>query len=215
MPTSPTPPEPRMVNHWWWRPGWALGRRFYTWHLTFNDAPDVTRLVHDYDAHLNLPGLDLIPERWLHLTMQGIGFTHDVPTADVDQIVAAARARLARLEPFQIALGPADVDPEVVRLKVTPAEPVARLRAQLRGAIADVWGADQVPEDEADFTPHVSLAYSNRDADMQPILDASTSITTEPATTTIRRADLIQLHRDHQQYEWTTYVQVPLGPDDE
>jgi 2'-5' RNA ligase len=201
-----------MVNHWWWRPGWAVGRRFYTWHLTFDDAPDVTRLVHEYDAHLDLPGLDVIPERWLHLTMQGIGFTHQVPTADVDEIVSAARARLAHLEPFQITLGPADVDPEVVRLTVTPTEPVTALRHQLRGAIADVWGNDRVPEDEADFTPHVSLAYSSRDADLQPILDAATTVAPTPATMTVHHADLIQLHRDHQQYEWTTYAEVPLGP---
>ena len=211
MPTSPAQPESRMVNHWWWRPGWAVGRRFYTWHLTFDDAPDVLRLVHAYDAHLALPGLDVIPERWLHLTMQGIGFTHQVATADVDQIVDAARARLARLEPFQITLGPADVDPEVVRLKVTPAEPVSALRHQLRGAIADVWGKDRVPEDEADFTPHVSLAYSNRDAEVQSVLEAATAVPPAPATMIVRNADLIQLHRDHQQYEWTTYAEVPLG----
>jgi 2'-5' RNA ligase len=68
-----------------------------------------------------------------------------------------------------------------------------------------------VPEDEADFTPHVSLAYSNRDADLQPSLDAATAVTPVPATMTVCHADLIQLHRDHQQYEWTAYAEVPLG----
>ena len=190
-----------------------LGHRTTLLHLAphLRRRPDVARLVHAYDAHLDLPGLDVIPKRWLHLTVQGIGFTHVVPTTDIDQIFDAARARLARLEPFQITLGPADVDPEVVRLTVTPTEPVARLRARLRGAIADVWGNDRVPEDETDFTPHVSLAYSNRDADLQPVLDAATAVTPAPATMTVRHADLIQLHRDHQQYEWTTYAEVPLG----
>ncbi|MDT5026262.1 MAG: hypothetical protein QOE61_2688, partial [Micromonosporaceae bacterium] len=28
-------------DHWYWRPGWSVGRRFYTWHLTFADQPDV------------------------------------------------------------------------------------------------------------------------------------------------------------------------------
>jgi 2'-5' RNA ligase len=68
-----------------------------------------------------------------------------------------------------------------------------------------------VPEDGTDFTPHVSLAYSNHDADLQSSLDAATAVTLTPATMTVHHADLIQLHRDHQQYEWTTYAQVPLG----
>jgi hypothetical protein len=46
----------------------------------------------------------------------------------------------------------------------------------LRAAISEVWGTCNVPEDEDDFTPHVSLAYSNRDGDMQPVLDAATAV---------------------------------------
>lgn len=211
MSTSAASPLPSMQNHWWWRPGWSVGRRFYTWHLTFAHAPEVVRLVQEYDAHLDLPGLDIIPNRWLHLTMQGIGFAHEVDTMDVDQIVAAARIRLADLDPFEISLGPAVVDPEVVRLKVTPAGTVARLRRELRRAIADIWGESRVPEGEDDFTPHVSLAYSNREGDMRPVLEAATAGIPAPATMTVRHADLILLHRDHAQYEWTTYVEVPLG----
>jgi 2'-5' RNA ligase len=200
-----------MVNHWWWRPGWAVGRRFYTWHLTFEDAADVIRLVREYEAHLELPGLDVIPPRWLHLTMQGIGFVGEVDDGDVGEMVAVARVRLAALDPFTISLGPAVVDPEVVRLRVTPAETVSSLRHELRAAISDVWGGERVPEDEAGFTPHVSLAYSNRDGDMQQVLDAATAVSPRPATARITQADLILLNRDHRQYEWTTYAEVPLG----
>lgn len=209
MPVSPTEP-PRMRDHWWWRPGWAPGRRFYTWHLTFRAAADVIRLAHEYNAHLDRPGLDTIPDRWLHLTMQGVGFVHEVDTMDVDKIVTAGRTRLARLDPFTITLGPAVVDPEVVRLRVTPADPVALLRQELRAAIADVWGADNIPETQTGFAPHVSLAYSNQDGDMQPILDAA-SVTPKPATFTVRHADLILLGRDHKLYEWTTKAEIALG----
>jgi 2'-5' RNA ligase len=201
----------RMIDHWWWRPGWSVGRQFYTWHLTFEDAPDVVRLVREYNAHLDLPGLDIIPECWLHLTMQGVGFLGEVDEADVEKIVASAATRLSALEPFTVALGPTVVDPEVARLKVNPAEPVSRLRLELRAAIAEVWGGEHVPEDEADFTPHVSLAYSNRDGDMQPILAAACAVSPQPGTATITHADLILLNRDHQQYEWTTYAKISLG----
>lgn len=207
-----TETRPQMIDHWWWRPGWSVGREFYTWHLTFRDAPDVLRLAHEYAAHLGLlPGLDIIPDEWLHLTMQGIGFVGEVEEDDVDKIVARAQQRLASLTPFDVTLGPAVVDPEVVRLEVSPAEPVRQVRHALRAAIADVWDAEQVPEDADDFAPHVSLAYSNRAGDMQPILEAVSAATCAPGHARINHADLILLNRDSKQYEWVTAAEVGLG----
>jgi 2'-5' RNA ligase len=201
----------QMIDHWWWRPGWQVGTKFYTWHLTFRDAPDALRLAHEYNARLDLPGLDIIPDEWLHLTMQGIGFVGQVDESEVDKIVAAAQARLAALTPFNVTLGPTVVDSEVVRLHVVPGEPVRQLRLELRAAIADVWGSDHVPEDADSFTPHVSLAYSNQPGDMQPILEAVGVGTPTPGRAYIAHADLIVLNRDNKQYEWTTYAEVPLG----
>jgi hypothetical protein len=37
-----------MRDHWWWRPGWGVGRSFYTWHITFDDQPAVDRLAAEY-----------------------------------------------------------------------------------------------------------------------------------------------------------------------
>jgi hypothetical protein len=34
-----------MADHWWWRPGWRPGRRMYTWHVTFGEAPEVQALA--------------------------------------------------------------------------------------------------------------------------------------------------------------------------
>lgn len=201
----------RMINHWWWRPGWRVGRQFYTWHLTFADVPDVHRLARAYAPYLDLPSLDLIPDTWLHLTMQGVGFVDEVDPGDVDKIVQAARIQLAQIEPFIISLGPTVVDDEVVRLEVAPVVPVRELRDRLRAAIVEVWGPDDVPEAADGFTPHVSLAYSNREGDMAPIQAAASAVTPEPAIVTVTHADLILLNRDQQQYQWTTHAQVPLG----
>ncbi|MFD5815622.1 hypothetical protein [Streptomyces sp. NPDC127038] len=48
-----------------------MGRRFYTWHLTFEGQDDVHRLAAEYRAALAPLGdsVTLIPDRWLHLTM--------------------------------------------------------------------------------------------------------------------------------------------------
>jgi hypothetical protein len=46
-----------------------------------------------------LPGLDLVPGQWLHLTTQGVGFTDEVSDTDLTAITSAARTRLAAVEP--------------------------------------------------------------------------------------------------------------------
>ncbi|MGH3773655.1 MAG: 2'-5' RNA ligase family protein [Pseudonocardiaceae bacterium] len=201
-----------MRDHWWWRPGWRVGRSFYTWHVTFDDQPAAHQLAADYAPILeDLPTLDPIPVRWLHLTMQGIGFTDEVDRADVEAIVDAARDRCADLAPFTITLGPARVDPEALMLPVRPPELVARLRARIRAAIADVWGAANVPENPNDFRPHVSLAYSNAAGSAAPIAQRLTERSVTSAEITVRRATLIDLNRDHKVYQWTDVATAELG----
>jgi 2'-5' RNA ligase len=200
-----------MRDHWWWRPGWRVGRSFCTWHVTFNDQPAVHRLAADYAPVFNdLPTLDPIPVRWLHLTMQGIGFTDEINRADVDAIVGAAQDRCAALAPFTITLGPARVDPEALMLPVRPAEPVTRLRAAIRAAIADVWGPDNVPEDPHGFRPHVSLAYSNAASPAEQITQRLAARSVTAAEITVHRAALIDLNRDHRAYEWTDIATADL-----
>ncbi|MGH3930442.1 MAG: 2'-5' RNA ligase family protein [Pseudonocardiaceae bacterium] len=202
----------QMRDHWWWRPGWRVGRSFYTWHVTFDDQPAAHQLAADYTPVLDdLPTVDPIPVQWLHLTMQGVGFTDETDRADVDAIVAAAQHRCAALTPFTITLGPARVDPEALMLPVRPPEPVAALRTAIRAAIADVWGPDTVPEDPHDFRPHVSLAYSNHTGPAEPITQRLAAHPLTSTEITIHRASLIELNRDHRAYEWTDIATAELS----
>jgi len=83
-------------DHWWWRPGWRIGRRFYTFHVIFDadevwGADELRLLMSEYRQSLaGMAGLDLIPDEWLHLTVQGVGFTDEVGAADIDAILGAA-----------------------------------------------------------------------------------------------------------------------------
>jgi 2'-5' RNA ligase len=211
----------RMIDHWWWRPGWSVGRRYYMWYVTFHGDEAVRGLARAYERRLRVPILDVVPGEWLHLTTLGVAFVDEVDEIDVLRIAEVARRRLAGLAPITVQLGPAVVYPEVVRLQVTPSEPLAALREELRAAVADVWGADRVLEgdhaffSDQGFVPHVSLAYSNRDADMQSILDAVRRDEPAPVTTTIRRLDLVAVHRDSHMYQWTTLTHADLAGDDE
>ncbi|MGW5637294.1 2'-5' RNA ligase family protein [Streptomyces sp. NPDC003832] len=200
-----------MRNHWYWRPGWKVGRRFYTWHLTFDGQDDVHRLAAEYRSALVPLGdvLTPIPDRWLHLTMQGIGFVGEIKEQDVKAIVDAARTRLATIPAFDLQIGPEVLDPEAVLLHVHPDGPVRAVRNAIRAAIGDV--LEEVPEKAEGFTPHVSVAYSAGDGPAEPIAQILGDTNLTPAQARISSAELIVIHRDNQMYEWESFANIPLG----
>jgi hypothetical protein len=125
----------RMRGHWWWRPGWRHGRRYYTWHLTFDNADDLHALVRHYHAELaDIPELDPVPLTGLHLTMQGIGFVDEVSESGVRTIAARASERCRRLTPFRIHVGPGIGFPEGIPMQVRPWAAVTEPRRALRAA---------------------------------------------------------------------------------
>jgi 2'-5' RNA ligase len=199
-------------DHWWWRPGWRLGRSFYAWHVTFAEQPMVGEVAEIYAAVLDrLPMVDRIPVRWLHLTMQGLGFTDEVDRSDVDRIVTAARARCAALQPFSVTLGPVRVDSEALKLPARPVGPLNELRSTVRGAIGEVWGNDYVPEAREGWRPHVSLAYMNAAGPAEPIVQALAAIPAQTTEIEVSAVSLINLSRDHKMYEWSDVATVLLG----
>ncbi|MGH8903805.1 MAG: 2'-5' RNA ligase family protein [Egibacteraceae bacterium] len=201
----------QMRDHWWWRPGWRVGRRFYTWFLTFEGQHDVRRLAQVYQDRLDVQSLDLVPLEWLHLTMQGVGFVDEVNAEEVERVASAAAVRCACLGSLTLTLGPARATSEGVVLDVAPTEPVCALRETLRAAIADVWSVDRVPETGREFVPHVSLAYSNTAAPAAPVVEAVKSVSARPAGLTVTAAHMIVLSRDARVYHWEVFATVGLG----
>lgn len=199
-----------MADHWWWRPGWRPGRRFYTWHFTFQDAADVHRLAETYRQSLaGVQGLDLVPDRWLHLTMQGLGFVDEVPEKEARAVVEAATARVRAVPSFQLALHRPDITPEAIRWEASPSKPSADVRTAIRAAIADV--RPQVPEAVDGFVPHVSIAYSNSQGPAAPVAEALARVDAESARARIDSVELIVLNRDQHMYEWERIASVSLG----
>lgn len=202
----------KMCDHWWWRPGWRPGRRFYTWHLTFEDQPALHRLVSAYQERLaSFSGLRPVPLEWLHLTMQGIGFTDEVSDADVARVVAAVQQRLAGVPQLRLAFGPAVVFTEAIVLPPARPEDVATVRTAIRAGIADVYGQDNVPESAAGYRPHVTVAYSTTEQPAGPVIAAIDAERPEPATIPMPEALLIELGRDEAIYRWHTVGSARVG----
>ncbi|WP_433162518.1 2'-5' RNA ligase family protein [Kribbella sp. CA-247076] len=190
-------------DHWYWRPGWRPDRSFYTWHVTFEDRPELAALQASYAELLHdLPGFTPVPVEWLHLTVQGVGFADKVPAADLAEIVEATRLRFAKVEPFPVTIGPAVLDLESIQLPVRPVEPLQHLRDLTRAAITDVWGDDAVPE-LPDLDPHITLAYSNHTTPAAPITTRLLAHTPHSTALSITALTLLTLTRTHHLYHWT------------
>lgn len=201
-----------MRDHWWWRPGWRLGRSFYAWHITFSQNPQLADFSSRHKRAIDrFETLDKVPFSGLHVTLQGIGFVDEVDRADIDRIVAATQARCSRLQVFEIEIGPTVVDAEGMYAPVHPIEAVTKLRKALRAGIGDIWGERNIPESLEGFRPHLTLAYSNG---ADSIMDVEMALKDNDSGTvraTISTVSLIDLHRDHRLYEWSEVAIVRLG----
>lgn len=209
---APLPPTTR--NHWWWRPGWTKGRHFYACHLTLDDQPELRELIMDYQqAVASLPEIDLIPPQWLHLTMQGIGFLDEISNDEFDALSDALTAKLATIEPTTVEFRHLTIQAEAVYLKAHPADALRTLRSKMHDAVVSVLGprrAESAP-DPAKFLPHVSIGYINRDGSPEPIAVALRTTVIRRVKVTFVKADLLEYHRDHHMYEWTSATPIPIG----
>jgi 2'-5' RNA ligase len=200
----------RMENHWWWRPGWRVGTRFYAWHITLDDQTDLHRLMDEYATGLApFPTLDPVPRRWRHITLQGLGHVEEVTDAQRDAAVEAVAARLASIEPIRSTYQRAAVLKEAIALPPNNPEAYSQLRNEIRLGIDAAWG--HTPEKAEGFRAHTSVAYSNGTGDGSAIRRALDQDSRAPAPATVSGVHLILMHRDRRMYEWTTVATVRLG----
>jgi 2'-5' RNA ligase len=203
-------------SHWYWRPGWRAGRHLYACHLTLDDHPQLRELIRRYqDALAHLGNLDLIPPGSLHLTMQRIGFADEVSPAELKAVAERIADRLGDAPRPVVTFRQPTVREEAVYLGALPAEPIYTLRLAVYQAIAGVLGPRALPlapPGREQYVPHVSVAYVNGDGPAQPVFDALSRVDQPPVTVTFCVAPILTFHRDHQMYEWTSAIPIPIGP---
>jgi 2'-5' RNA ligase superfamily len=199
----------QIADHWWPRPGWRPGRTMYTFHVTFDALPEVGDLAESDQARLaNLPGLDLIPRQWLHLTTQGVAFSDQISAAEVTMVTDAARSRLAAVDAPVITIGPAEVASEGIAYHINPVQALDPVRDAIRTAISDALGANRLLEDQA-WTAHISISYANTTG-AADIYEAALAGHGETVTVRVPAAQLILLNRGNHLYTWETVANLPL-----
>ena len=210
--------HPRLCDHWWSRPGWRPGRIALTWHLTFPDAPALGKHAAAYQRALDgLPGLNPVPATWLHLTVQAVGYSDEVPAPAVAAVVEAVRSRVAAIEPFDLEFDRPTIYGEAVAIRTRPDPPIERLRNAVRAGIGAALGDGAVPTapEQADgFLPHVTIAYSRIDADSTPYAVALAGVERPLTIVPITAITLIRQERllaPRWLYRWTTEATAVLS----
>ena len=215
MLTDPNPAsDTHSRDHWWTRPGWGPHTQWYTVHATFGAQPG-TAVLHTHAERwrplLDRPGWDLIPLRWLHLTMQGVGDVELVPRGQVERLTAALRRAVGGTGTARVELGPVAVDAEGINLPAhgEGAAALDRVRDGVRTAIGQVLGEEAVEEGPR-WRPHVSLAYAHTTgAPLGPVRE-ELAARTEPVQVGIDHLDLIALRRQGHLYRWEEIARLPL-----
>jgi 2'-5' RNA ligase len=201
---SPFPTQ--MVDHWWQRPGRRPDREVYHWHMLFHDQPAVRELAAQaQDRLLGLPGLDLVPLRWLHLTTYIVGFVDEVPNTKIHAMVGEARRRLAGIPPISVDLGRVFYHPEAVTLVVEPVEVLDPVLDAVRAASESVGCIGHT--DTNPWQPHISVAYSNGVSPAAPII-AALGRSLPPIQATIKSVSLVAQSQVGKTWQWRPAAEV-------
>jgi 2'-5' RNA ligase len=199
----------QMADHWRPRPGRPAGRPRYHWHMLFHDQPEVRRLAAAAQRKLaGLPGLDLVPEQWLHLTTFAVGYADEVPGASLDVMAAAAGQALAAVPPIPVALGRVIYYPEAVVLAV---EPSGALQPVLDAVTAATRAGGRDGRTSTNpWLPHVTVAYSHDTGPAAPII-AALGHWLPRTESTIKSVSLVAQAQLGRSWQWQPVAEIQLG----
>jgi len=204
-----------LVSHWTDLTDWSPGRSLFACYLTFGPDPAMAGYAGRFQRALaDVPEMDPIPHRWLHLTVQGIGFSDTLRPGQAEQVTEAIRDRLAAAEPVAFTVHRPVISTDAVYLPARPAAPLAALREAVREDAAAVMAPAALyplPGQEGRFHPHVSLAYATAGVPVSVLRGRLDRVVTEPLTVSVADVSLIDLRRDDRRWAWTQETRIPLG----
>jgi len=206
---SPLPEH--MASHWWPRPGRRQGREQVHWHVLFHDQPQVQELAHEAQQRLaGLPGLDLVPAAWLHMTVLIVGFADEIES-EPEALIGHGRKHLSAIAPTAVTFGRILYHPEAIMLGVRPDGALDPVLGAVQDATLAATGQYGVIEHQP-WIPHVTVAYGNASQPAAPII-AALGRQMPPRDLTIRTVSLVAQRQVGHTWQWRSLVEIPLGPD--
>ena len=197
-----------LTQHWSWRPEWTPERRCWWWYATFEHDAAVRRLVGQARAALKPGGpVDVVPTRWLHLTLAEVGYAADFPRELAYAAARDARESLADFRAVDLQVGPVATMPGAIVLRVGGAG-LQQLHELLVSASPVSFPHKPV---QRLFDPHISVAYIGRDCSSNEVLAESYGDELEGVTTRLEHVSLVEVVRQERHYRWTPRCRISLG----
>ena len=198
-----------MENHWVPEPGADPGRAQLMWFMCLGRLPEAAGLAALAQTRLNgLPGLDLVPPEWLHMTTLIAGYADEIPADQVEAMTAHARRVLAATCPVTITLSRVLYHPRAIMLAASPAEALLPVLAACREATRTGTGREgRLHRDP--WVPHMTLAYGNSSRPAAPAIEA---VGRElPADKIMVQSVSLISQAPRQKWTWELVAEVPLG----
>jgi 2'-5' RNA ligase len=196
----------RMDDHWAGQAGTDPHRQQLMWPVTVSADRAAAGLAAEARRRLaDVPGLDLVPPRWLHLTTLTSGPADDLTD---DALTAAAGRLLASVPPVTITLGRVLYHPRAAMLDAGPQEPFQPVVGAIQAAARHAGlGAALYHEP---WRPHMTLAYRNASGPAAPLIEAL-GRRLPAAEVTVRSVSLVA-QSPAQRWTWDLIAGFPLAP---
>jgi 2'-5' RNA ligase len=198
-----------MADHWSPQPGVDPKRPQLMWLMLLHNHPEVAELALTAHERLaGLPGLDLVPPQWLHVTTLIAGFADEITAEQADAMVAEAGRQLAQIPAITVRLGRVLYHPQAIMLDARPATVLAPALKAVQAATSAATGRDGRLYHEP-WTPHVTLAYSNSVQPAEPVIKAL-GRDLPPCEVAIGSISLVA-QAPEQLWTWRVVAEVPFG----
>ncbi|MFC5834359.1 2'-5' RNA ligase family protein [Nonomuraea insulae] len=207
---SPLPT--RMANRWERRQALMLppGQGRLYWHVLLGEDPAARAIVQEaHDRLAGLPGLDLVPHQFIHLTTFIAGYTHEITDHQVNVMAEEAARQLAHIDPIAVTLGRVLYHPEAIVLEARPADRLRPLLEAAKFATRAATGRNGVLAHDA-WVPHVTVAYSSADGPSAPIIGALGKRLPDREVT-IRSIQLVNQDGPETVWDWRPLAEIRLG----
>ena len=203
---SPLPT--RMTDHWAIQPGTDPQHRQLMWPVTLGADRTVIELTRQAHRRLaGIPGLDLVPPRWLHLTTLTSGPADAIAPGALAAMIEEAQHLLAAITPITITLSRVLYHPRAVMLDAGPAEPFKPVIEAIQTATRHARSSTVLYHDP--WRPHITLAYSNGTQPAAPVIEAlGRSLPARQVT--IRSVSLVT-QSPGQRWTWDLIANLPLA----
>ncbi len=158
-----------------WREDWGRDRRYLVFLVEVGAQPEVVAWAQKVQDAIVGPAVPAIQARWLHLTLQSVGFADEIPTISLDSLVDEARAALEDCAAFDARVCGAGSFADAAILEIEPWNELRALFDRLHegvSALAPLREGLDLSASEGGFAPHISLAYYTAQVPAGPIAEA-------------------------------------------